>query len=56
MNGFHDKNTSETYTSQLDLNDDGMNNIGERGDDLKLKFRLIGGSTFKIMGMAFCDH
>ena len=55
MNGFHDKKTSETYTHQLDMNGDGTNNIGEIGDDLKLRFILVGGSTFKIMGMAFCD-
>ena len=65
MTGFHDKSTSETYTSQLYLNDDGETNcngngglkgIVDAGDDLRVRFRLIGGSTFKIMWMAFCDH
>ena len=63
MTGFHDKNTSETYTSQLDLyHDDETNDVGDlkgiadEGDDLRVRFSLIGGSTFKMMGMAFCDH
>ena len=48
---FHDNKTSETYTFQLVLGQGAMKN-----DDLAVKIELVGGSTFKIMGMAFCDH
>ena len=62
ITGFHDKNTSETYTAQLDLVSNNSNNDIVNGvqalevERLKLRITLIGGMTFKIMGMAFCDH
>ena len=48
--GFHDKKTSETYNIKI--------KIGEIpvGNDLKINFELIGGTTFKITGMAICGH
>ena len=55
ITGFHDRQTSETYTVQLDLRSDGQHGA-RKSDNLKVSIKLIGGSTFKIMGMAFCDH
>ena len=61
ITGFHDKKTSETYTAQLNLasKENGIiqdDNGFSKSDSLKVRITLIGGSTFKIMGMAFCDH
>jgi len=50
--GFHDKHTSETYNIKMELDGDGVT----VGSDLTIKFQLTGGSTFKISGMAICDH
>jgi len=50
--GFHDKNTSETYNYKLDL---GSQKVTP-GDSLRLQITLIGGNSFKFMGMAMCDH
>lgn len=50
--GFHDRHTSETYNYKLDLEE-------ERAfskDILRVRITLVGGSTFKFMGMAICDH
>ncbi len=51
--GIHDKNTSETYTHALVLEDD---QVAMPNDRLTVQFDLVGGSTFKITGMLFCDH
>jgi hypothetical protein len=49
--GYHDKHTSETYTELLDLSYDPI----EPGNGLRLQITLIGGNTFKIMGLAICS-
>ena len=62
IEGFHDKKTSETYNIKMKLFDndekrrDEVGNGAVIGSDLKIIFTLIGGSTFKISGMAVCDH
>ncbi|KAL7435777.1 hypothetical protein ACHAXH_004180 [Discostella pseudostelligera] len=61
IEGFHDKNTSETYNIKMKLfeNDEQKGEVGDGaviGSDLKITFTLKGGSTFKISGMAVCDH
>ncbi|KAL9182251.1 hypothetical protein ACHAXT_012903 [Thalassiosira profunda] len=50
--GTHEKKTSETYNIKMRLEEEGV----AVGSDLKISFDLIGGSTFKISGMAICDH
>lgn len=55
MTGFHDKNTSETYTVEMDLKSDGYDK-GVEGEILNVRVKLSGGSTFKIVGMAVCDR
>jgi hypothetical protein len=50
--GFHDKHTSETYNYKMDL---GSQKV-EPGESLRVQVTLIGGSAFKFMGMAMCDH
>ena len=50
MVGFHAKNTSETYTEPLSLS-----HPVDEGSKLRIRARLIGGSTFKIMGLAICS-
>ena len=59
--GFHDKKTSETYNIKMRLGGVGDGGKEERGGvvvggDLKIVFELTGGTTFKISGMAICDH
>lgn len=62
IEGFHDKKTSETYNIKMSLLGDGGGGDGKKekgvavGDDLKITFELVGGKTFKISGMAICDH
>jgi len=51
--GYHDKHTSETYNYKLDLGDD-MGIMPK--DTLRIRITLVGGMTFKFMGMAICDH
>ena len=50
--GFHDKKTSETYNIKMRLEGEGV----VVGNDLKITVELTGGSTYKISGMAICDH
>lgn len=64
--GSHNKKTSETYNIKMRLRDGAGGDAGEKhvgngggaavGSDLKITFELIGGTTFKISGMAICDH
>lgn len=55
--GFHDKKTSETYNIKMKLIDPESSSPGiSPGSDLKVTFELVGGTTFKISGMAICDH
>jgi lysophospholipase L1-like esterase len=55
--GFHDKKTSETYNIKMKLIDKDSESPGiPAGSDLKVTFELVGGTTFKISGMAICDH
>lgn len=64
MVGFHDKNTSETYNVKIKIGshvsgEDASSSADEEvpiGSELKINFELVGGTTFKISGMAVCDH
>eukprot|EP00957_Ditylum_brightwellii_P116627 8896345-Ditylum_brightwellii.AAC.1 len=51
--GYHEKETSETYNYKIDFGEEGKA-VG--GDTLRVRVELVGGSTFKFMGMAICDH
>jgi hypothetical protein len=46
--GFHETLTSEYYTETLDIHGH------QFGEGLNVTFRMIGGSTFKIIGLTFC--
>mmetsp|Transcript_6732 Transcript_6732/g.7655 ORF Transcript_6732/g.7655 Transcript_6732/m.7655 type:complete len:729 (-) Transcript_6732:267-2453(-) len=50
MLGTHKKNTSEMYTEEIVFN-----KPADSGDRLQLEVKLIGGETFKIMGLAVCS-
>jgi hypothetical protein len=50
MVGFHDKNTSEMYTEAIELT-----KPIERGTSLRLGAELVGGTMFKLMGLAVCS-
>jgi len=52
IEGTHNKKTSETYNIKMKLEGDGVS----AGNDVKITFELVGGATFKISGMAICDH
>lgn len=52
IEGFHDRHTSETYNHKLDLGSD----QALPKDVLRVRITLLGGTTFKFIGMAFCDH
>jgi len=52
IEGTHNKKTSETYNIKMKLEGDGVS----VGNDVKITFELVGGATFKISGMAICDH
>lgn len=56
--GYHDKKTSETYNIKMKIGEEPSAEVKEVtiGSDLKITFELIGGNTFKISGMAICDH
>lgn len=49
VSGFHNKNTSEVYTLRQRL----KKQVNEN-DSLRLELHLSGGTTFKLMGLAFC--
>ncbi|EJK56148.1 hypothetical protein THAOC_24019, partial [Thalassiosira oceanica] len=49
--GYHDKKTSETYNIKMKL----ARGV-KAGEDVRIQLELVGGSTFKISGMAVCDH
>eukprot|EP01083_Nonionella_stella_P214970 774141_1 len=51
--GQHAKETSETYNYKL-VFEDGLE--AQVDNTLRIRVKLVGGSTFKFMGMAFCDH
>ena len=50
MSGVHGKNTSEIYPETIVLPDP----IGKQST-MRLSYELVGGSTFKIMGLAVCS-
>ncbi len=50
MKGYHAKNTSESFNYKMDLGKKRAIN----GDQLFVDITLVGGTTFKIMGMMFC--
>lgn len=45
--GFHNKKTSETYTYRMEVD-------VEAGMDFRVGIQLVGGTTFKVMGLAIC--
>eukprot|EP00551_Chaetoceros_affinis_P012545 CAMPEP_0203681354 /NCGR_PEP_ID=MMETSP0090-20130426/42476_1 /ASSEMBLY_ACC=CAM_ASM_001088 /TAXON_ID=426623 /ORGANISM="Chaetoceros affinis, Strain CCMP159" /LENGTH=59 /DNA_ID=CAMNT_0050549805 /DNA_START=18 /DNA_END=195 /DNA_ORIENTATION=+ len=51
IEGFHAKNTSESFSFKMDL---GGNKAAE-GDELDVGVDMVGGTTFKIMGMMIVD-
>lgn len=55
IEGFHAKQTSEIYVSKMDLTKE-LPEGALAGDSVKVAVELVGGSTFKITGLAFCDH
>ena len=48
LSGIHEKKTSETYTETIPL----RNTLSS---PLRVRFQLVGGSTFKVSGMAACQ-
>jgi len=48
--GYHNSNTSITYTERIQLPQ-----VVAAGSDLELSVELVGGTTFKITGMMFCN-
>jgi lysophospholipase L1-like esterase len=50
MVGFHGKNTSEMYTEAIELS-----KPIPIGSSLRLGAKLVGGTTFKILGLAVCS-
>jgi len=50
MEGFHAKQTSESFNYKMDLGE----NKALEGDELVVDVNMAGGTTFKIMGMMFC--
>jgi hypothetical protein len=54
--GFHDKNTSEIFSQQLVLDKDEEDPGAKPNDHLRVQFDMIGGTTFKILGLMICDH
>jgi lysophospholipase L1-like esterase len=50
MVGFHGKNTSEMYTEAIELS-----KPIPVGSSLRLGAKLVGGTTFKLMGLAVCS-
>ena len=56
MLGYHDQHTSETYSDKVAIGTtEGAPPIMP-GDRLRLQFDLIGGGTFKLIGVLLCDH
>ena len=52
MEGFHTSKTSVSYHHTMALEE---NVLAEIGDSLIVTVELIGGTTFKCTGMAFCS-
>jgi hypothetical protein len=50
LSGFHDKNTSETYTEVIHLS-----RKVSAGDSLRISTTFLHGGTFKLMGLAICS-
>lgn len=50
LNGFHAKNTSETYTETIHLKDRQATSLRQ----LRIRLSVIAGSTFKITGLLAC--
>jgi hypothetical protein len=48
--GTHDKNTSEMYTEEIILS-----KPVDAGEKIQLEAKLVGGETFKLMGIAVCS-
>ena len=52
ISGFHGKTTSETYTTEIKF---GEREAVAAGRNLRITLTLIGGKTFKMMGIAVCS-
>mmetsp|Transcript_26117 Transcript_26117/g.75412 ORF Transcript_26117/g.75412 Transcript_26117/m.75412 type:complete len:126 (+) Transcript_26117:1655-2032(+) len=53
LDGFHDATASITYSAKEDI---GETVVAKVGDSFRLQIELIGGTTFKIMGMMLCNR
>ena len=51
LHGYHNTMTSEIHNHKMNII-----NQANIGDDIKIQFQLISGKTFKITGIALCDH
>ena len=52
LSGEHGRSTSELYNHEIVLGGGGA----PAGEDLRVEVELVGGTTFKIMGMALCSR
>jgi lysophospholipase L1-like esterase len=50
LSGWHNKNTSETYTDVIHLSKE-----VSAGDSLQISTTFLNGGTFKLMGLAICS-
>lgn len=50
LSGYHEKKTSEFFMEQVRFENPG------RHDDVLLHLRMVGGKTFRIGGLAFCEQ
>mmetsp|Transcript_28058 Transcript_28058/g.51099 ORF Transcript_28058/g.51099 Transcript_28058/m.51099 type:complete len:389 (-) Transcript_28058:611-1777(-) len=50
LSGFHEKKTSEFFMKQVRFENPGSHN------DVLLHLRMVGGETFRIGGLAFCEQ
>jgi hypothetical protein len=50
LSGFHEKKTSEFFMEQVRFENPGSH------DDVLLHLRMVGGETFRIGGLAFCEQ
>ena len=52
ISGFHEKSTSEYFVENISLKTEGLHDCNDPG--VYLSLHMIGGSTFRIGGIAFC--
>jgi len=53
--GFHDKETSETYTTVISLDEEaGKSPPASNKERVRIELELVAGETFKMLGIAVC--